>query len=40
MKEILAKIFGGAAGEVTDKLSGVVDRLLELKTKKQILKKQ
>tara|TARA_R110000787_G_scaffold3543_2_gene13832 strand:+ start:3399 stop:3806 length:408 start_codon:yes stop_codon:yes gene_type:complete len=34
MKEILAKIFGGAAGEVTDKLSGVVDRFIRTKDEK------
>ena len=26
MKEILSKIFGGAAGEVGDKLTGMIDK--------------
>ena len=34
MKDILAKIFGGAAGGVADKLSGIVDKFVRTKDEK------
>jgi len=40
MKEILAKIFGGAAGEVGDKLSNIVDRFVRTKDEKAEFEKE
>ena len=37
---ILSKLFGGAGGSVVEKISGVVDKFVEQKTKKQHLKKK
>lgn len=34
MKQILAKIFGGAGGSIADKISGVVDRFVQTKDEK------
>ena len=34
MKDILAKIFGGAAGGVADKLTNVVDKFVRTKDEK------
>jgi len=40
MKEILAKIFGGAAGGVADKLTSVVDKFVRTKDEKAEFEKQ
>jgi|TARA_R100001443_G_scaffold19157_1_gene30529 cation transport ATPase len=40
MKEILAKIFGGSAGEVGDKLSNIVDRFVRTKDEKAEFEKE
>ena len=40
MKDILAKIFGGAAGGVADKLTSVVDKFVRTKDEKAEFEKQ
>ena len=40
MKDILAKIFGGAAGGVADKLSGIVDKFVRTKDEKAAFEKR
>ena len=40
MKDILAKIFGGAAGGVADKLSGIVDKFVRTKDEKAEFEKE
>ncbi len=40
MKEILAKIFGGAAGGVAEKLTGIVDKFVRTKDEKAEFEKQ
>ena len=40
MKEILAKIFGGAAGGVADKLTNVVDKFVRTKDEKAQFEKE
>ena len=40
MKEVLAKIFGGAAGGVADKLSGIVDKFVRTKDEKAAFEKE
>ena len=40
MKEILDKLFGGAAGGVADKLTGVVDKFIRTKDEKAAFEKE
>ena len=40
MKEILAKIFGGASGEVGEKLSNIVDKFVRTKDEKAEFEKE
>ena len=40
MKEILDKLFGAAAGGVTDKLTGVVDKFIRTKDEKAAFEKE
>tara|TARA_R100001443_G_C3328908_1_gene171869 strand:- start:239 stop:637 length:399 start_codon:yes stop_codon:yes gene_type:complete len=40
MKQILAKIFGGAGGSIADKISGVVDRFVHTKDEKAAFEKE
>ena len=40
MKQILAKIFGGAGGSIADKISGVVDRFVQTKDEKAAFEKE
>ena len=40
MKQILAKIFGGSAGEVGDKLSNIVDKFVRTKDEKAAFEKE
>ena len=40
MKDILVKLFGGAAGEVGDKLSGVIDKFVHTKDEKAAFEKE
>jgi cation transport ATPase len=40
MKEILSKIFGGAAGEVGDKLTGMIDKFVHTKDEKAAFEKE
>jgi len=40
MKEILAKIFGGAATNVAEKLSGIVDKFVQTKEEKDEFEKE
>jgi hypothetical protein len=40
MKQILAKIFGGAGGSIADKISGVVDKFVQTKDEKAAFEKE
>lgn len=40
MKEVLAKIFGGAAGSVADQLTSVVDKFVRTKDEKAAFEKE
>tara|TARA_Y100001937_G_C7116156_1_gene330219 strand:+ start:953 stop:1354 length:402 start_codon:yes stop_codon:yes gene_type:complete len=40
MKEILGKLFGGAAGEVGDKLTGMIDKFVHTKDEKAAFEKE
>ena len=40
MKDILVKLFGGGAGEVGDKLSGVIDKFVHTKDEKAAFEKE
>jgi|TARA_R100001163_G_C5052324_1_gene188985 hypothetical protein len=40
MKQILAKIFGGAGSSIADKISGVVDRFVQTKDEKAAFEKE
>ena len=40
MKNILAKIFGGAGSSIADKISGVVDRFVQTKDEKAAFEKE
>jgi len=40
MKDILAKIFGGAGGSIADKISGVVDKFVQTKDEKAAFEKE
>ncbi len=40
MKDILAKIFGGAGSSIADKISGVVDKFVQTKDEKAAFEKE